>query len=333
MDRQRLNRMAILRVLRERGGTMSTAQISGQLLAGERDMSERTVRLYLQKMEGEGLIRHHGKRGSEITPAGIAELDAALVMQRIGSLSARIDRMTYLMDFDLASCAGTVVVNVALIEPAILHTCCDEICQVFARGYAMGNRVCLLAPGERLGDQVVPEGLVGLCTVCSISVNGVLLKHGVPIHSRFGGLLELCAGSPLRFCEFINYDGTSLDPLEIFILSRMTSYRRAIVDGNGRIGASFREIPPESRDTVALLARRLEDVGMGGFMAIGHNAEPLLGVPVLEGRAGAVVVGGLNPVAVVLERGLNCQLNAMSGYMPYHRLHHYEELPRQVAAL
>ena len=57
--------------------------------------------------------------------------------------------------------------------------------------------------------------------------------------------------------------------------------------GNGRIGASFREIPAESRDRVVELAAKLGAVGLGGFMEIGRGGQALFDIPVSEGRAGA----------------------------------------------
>ena len=80
----------------------------------------------------------------------------------------------------------------------------------------------------------------------------------IPTASRFGGLLELRNGQSTRFVEIIHYDGTSIDPLEVFIRSGMTNYTGAIRDGNGRIGASFRELPADSRKRVQGLAEKLE---------------------------------------------------------------------------
>ena len=121
----------------------------------------------------------------------------------------------------------------------------------------MGNRLALLAPGETLGHLTVPQDKLGFCTVCSITLNGVLLKHGVPTISRFGGLLELRDRQPTRCIEMIDYDGTSIDPLEVFIRSGMTNYMGAIRNGNGLIGASYREMPEDARDRVIQLGERL----------------------------------------------------------------------------
>jgi repressor of nif and glnA expression len=206
--------------------------------------------------------------------------------------------------------------------------------QVFAAGYAMGTMVALLSPGEQVGQMAVPEGAVGIATVCSITVNGVLVAHGIPTHSRFGGLLELREHKPTRFAEFINYDGTTLDPLEIFIRSVMTDYVGATRTGNGLIGASFREVPADSRDHVLALAKQMERVGLGAVYLVGWPGQQLLEIPVSEGRLGLVVIGGLNPVAILEEKGIPVyRTGALAGLVDYGRLFPYEELSERARAL
>ena len=198
----------------------------------------------------------------------------------------------------------------------------------------MGTRMALLAPGEKVGQMVVPEGCVGIGTVCSITVNGVLVAHGIPTNSRFGGLLELREGRAVRFAEFINYDGTTIDPLEVFIRGGMTDYLGATKNGNGLIGASFREVPADSREHVLELGRQMERAGLGALFLVGWPGRPLLDIPVSEGRLGFVVVGGLNPVAILEEQGIRvCRTGALAGLMEFEQLFHYEELDERAAAL
>jgi len=161
----------------------------------------------------------------------------------------------------------------------------------------------------------------------------VLLKHGIPVYSRFGGLLEIQNREPLRFTALINYDGTTLDPLEIFIKSGMTDYKGATYNGNGLIGASFREIPASSREKVIELAKELDLAGLGGFMKVGWPGEELLEIPITEGRAGAIVIGGLNPVAILEEYGIEVYSRALSGLIEYDNLFHYKELLEKVSSL
>lgn len=324
--------LSILGILRASDKPLCSSRITEELLTLGHEVSERTVRFYLKKMDEEGLTQNHGKRGRKITELGLSELDSARTIERVGFLSSKIDRMTYRMNFDLTVKSGTVVVNMTVVDPRDLAKHIDMISKVFAEGYAMGYLVSLFAPGDRCGLVTVPEGMIGIGTVCSVTLNGVLLKYGIPTNSRFGGLLELQDGKPTRFLEIITYDGTSIDPLEIFIRSGMTDYVGAVETGNGRIGASFREFPAESRDLVEELARKLEKVGLGGFMRIGRAGQAVLDIPVSEGRVGAIVIGGLNPVAILEETGLRAYSRAMAGLVDYNQLFHYEELESHLRA-
>ncbi len=323
-------RLAILRILDEAGQPLGSAKIADRLAAMGHDVSERTVRLYLLEMDRAGLTQNWGRSGRAITRRGRSELENARGFDKVGILSAKIDQMTYKMRFDLANKTGTVVLNVSLIERGQLRRAIPLMSEVFRAGYAMGKLVTLLPPGEKVGQIAVPEGSVGIGTICSITVNGILLAHGIPTVSRFGGLLELRDHKPTQFVEFINYDGTTLDPLEIFIRSVMTDYVGATRTGNGLIGASFREVPADSRNQVLELARRMEEVGLGSIFLIGWPGQALLRIPVSEGRLGLVVIGGLNPVAILEEQGIHVRrTGALAGLIEYERLFSYEELPER----
>lgn len=325
--------LMLLRSLRDAEKPRHSADIAAELSAAGQEINERTVRLHLAALDRAGCTVAFGRKGRRITPLGLQELKADISYQRVGLLSARIDQMTYRMEFDPQTRAGQVIVNVALIRPSVFRKYLPLVMRVFEKGYAMGRLVNLLKPGERLGEATVPEGMVGFCTVCSITLNGVLLKYGIPVHSRFGGLLELADGKATRFAEIIMYDGTSIDPLEIFIRGGLTDYLGAIRNGNGRVGAGFREIPAESRDRVRALDERLRRIGLGGFWAVGGAGQSLLQIPVSEGRSGVVVIGGLNPVAVFEESGVRIDARALSGLMPFSHLFDYTGLGDRLKAM
>lgn len=332
-EKIRRKQMAILRLLRDANAPLGSSRITEQLTGLGYEISERTVRFHLQLLDEEGFTRNLGRRGREITAAGIAEVEAAGIMEKVGFLSAKIDQMTYRMSFNPERLTGSVVINVTFARAADLLSRLHLVQKVFADGYAMGRLLTLLPAGERIGSQQVPQGHVGIGTVCSITLNGVLLHYGIPTCSRFGGLLELQQRKPTRFVEIIMYDGTSVDPLEVFIRSGMTDYVGAVQTGSGRIGAGFREFPADSRDHVAGLAAKLDEIGLGGFMLIGQPGQPLLDIPVSEGRFGAVVIGGLNPVAILEETGNHVHSRALAGLIDFTRLFPYTELETRLAAL
>ncbi|MDO4627544.1 MAG: NrpR regulatory domain-containing protein [Planctomycetia bacterium] len=327
MDKKDQKKTEILRVLKEEGKVLTSAQIVEILDAAGVHYSERAVRMYLQTLDQQGFTASQGRKGRMITPLGIRELQGSDSVTRLGYLSAKIDLMTYRMTFDLPTCSGEVIANMSLLPISDFFACLDDIYQVFEQGYAMGELVSILKPGEKWYETVIPPGHVGFCTVCSVTFNGVLLKHGIPMASRFSGLLELRNGKPTRFTEIINYNATTVDPLAIFIRAGLTNYHGAIRTGNGLIGAAFRELPDESRQRVEGIIERMEKIGLGGFLKFGLPNQPILGIPVSDGYIGAIVVGGLNPIAILVESGKKVFKSwAISGLIDYHRLFHYTEL-------
>jgi repressor of nif and glnA expression len=322
--------LAILRLLQKAGRPLASSRLMENLQAMGHEVSERTVRHYFLDLDRKGLTRNLGRKGRVITDAGLKELANARVFDKVGFLAAKIDQLTYRMSFDLYKKSGTVIINVSLLDIELLPQITPLVCQVYEAGYSMGTMMAIFVPGEQVGGITIPEGTVGLGTVCSITLNGLLLDHGIPTHSSFGGLLELRKREPTRFVEIIKYDGSSLDPLEVFIRSGMTDYAGAIATGNGRIGVGFREVPADSRDKVISLIQKLKDVGLGGFLMVGWPGQPLLEIPVIEGRVGAIVIGGLNPVAILEETGIKIKSRALAGMAEYERLFHYQEMTDRI---
>lgn len=334
MEKRERKRLAILDVLSAHDRPLGSSKITNLLTAQGLEISERTVRLYLLELDELGMTQNLGRRGRRITESGMREADEARVLERIGFLSGKIDSIAYQMDFDPDRLRGQVVLNLSLVPPTgITPERLRLISKVFAKGYAMGKMMALFGPGDHFCGQQIPNDMVGIGTVCSITLNGVLLRRGVPTVSRFGGLLEMANGRATRFVELINYDGTSIDPLEIFIRSGMADYVGAVTSGNGRIGASFREFPADSIDTVRAAAAQLEDLELGSLMCIGNPGQAIHGVPVGPNRAGAVIIGGLNPMSIFEETGLRIHSRALSGLIDFRQLFHYSEFRAHLAAL
>jgi len=329
-DKKKRKEIQILNVLKNSKITLSSSRVAEELASLGHEISERTVRLYLQKMVAKGLADSNGKKGHAITARGMEELQSFRIIERVGFLSAKIDQLTYRMDFNLSTASGSVLINVTIVEPGLFAKNIPTIAKVYENGYAMGHLLTFLAPGESCGHIKIPEGMIGIGTVCSITLNGVMLKHGIPVTSRFGGLLEVVDKKPNRFVEIIMYDGTSIDPLEIFIRSGMTNYLDVVRTGSGRIGASFREFPAESLEAVEQLAEKLGRIGLGGLVKIGKPGQAVLDIPVAEGRVGAIVIGGLNPVSILEETGVRAYSRAMAGHIDFNRLFRYEEMESRI---
>lgn len=330
----RQKKLAILGILKNESEPTGGKELSEILASQGLDVSDRTVRMYLQELEDEGFLAQSPRKGRSITEAGLRELDSEKALSRVGILSSKINQMIYDMDFDLNLGRGSVIVNVTFVTPSVLREYLDKLMMVYEQGFAMGRLVGLLAPGAAVNQNtVVPPGKVGLCTVCSVALNGVFLKHGIPVNSLFSGVLEVKNRVSQRFVEIIYYNGTSIDPLALFIQAGMTDYLGAISTGNGRIGAGYREVPAGSYELVNKLAERLKAIGLGAVETIGKPGQNVYNIPVNEGACGVVVIGGLNPTAVFEESGVRVDSRALGGVLEFSELFPYTDLPARLDRL
>jgi repressor of nif and glnA expression len=261
-----------------------------------------------------------------ITPKGLEELRIALAQYQVGFILERLELLAFWTTFDPVKRTGQVAMNNSIIDRDKLKRALEAMREAFAAGFCVSDLVATAHAGEKLGDVVIPEGQVGFATMCSAVINGVLLKSGVPMDSKFGGIMEMRSGEPRRFVAIINYAGTSLDPSEAYIRARMTSVRQAAATGTGRILANFREIPASSRPVVEGIVADLKRSGIGGVLLIGEASEPLCQMPVGLNKIGMVLLGGLNPVAAAEEAGLGAENISGSGTIDFRQLVSYHEL-------
>lgn len=318
--------LAILRVLRNAQGPIGGKHIAEQLELSGIELGERTIRNYLDHSDASGWTVNLGRRGRELTAAGLREVDEAMTVDRVGFVASKVDSLAYQMNFDPVQKKGKVILNISMVDVSDARAAFAEMARIYDAGFSMGRFVALGRAGERIGDVKVPRGKVAIGTICSVSINAIFLRANIQTTSRFGGLLQVENSQPKRFVEIINYDGSSLDPLEIFIRGHMTSVLQAAGAGSGRLGASFREVPmvalPEIRSCIELC----NQIGLGGVMAVGHPGQPLLDVPVPQGRVGLIVCGGLNPIAAVVESGIVSSNAAMSTLCDFSQLIDYHKL-------
>ena len=312
--------LSILRVLSDSREPLGARVIARRLKDHGIELGERAVRYHLKLMDERGLTRTIGRDGRLITESGIDELRSALVRDKVGFAISRIELLAFRTSFNSKTGSGWIPVNVSLFSKERFDQALQAMKSAFAAELCVSDLVAVAKEGERLGEITVPDGKIGLATVCSIVINGCLLKAGVPIDSRFGGILQIKNHQPLRFVELINYAGSSLDPSEVFISARMTSVREVTSTGNGKILANFREIPTLCRPTAEKVIANLKEAGLGGLLLIGNISEPVCEIPVELNRVGMVLIGGLNPVAAAEEAGIEVENHAMSTVIDYRDL-------------
>ncbi|MBN1969034.1 MAG: DUF128 domain-containing protein [Spirochaetales bacterium] len=321
-------RLMIMHVLRDSQEPVSSSSITAILNSQGIQISERTVRFYLLAMDKKGFTHYVEKKGRSLTKLGLDELTKVKAYEKVGFLSAKIDEYSYNMNFDINRLTGNVLVNITLISQEDFKDSIELLSRAFEKGFSMGELLTIFYPEDNDTEIEIPEGFIGIGSVCSITLNGILLSAGIPVTSQFGGLLEIENRKPKRFVEIIQYSGTSLDPLEIFISSGLTDHTNVCSSGNGIVGASFRHIPSVAADKAEKIFKKCKKIGLGSVLEMGHPGSPLLEIPVLEGRTGFIVTGGLNAVGLLAEAGIKLYSKTLSGCVDFKRLFNYRELEK-----
>jgi hypothetical protein len=321
--------MMILKVLSESYEPLGSIAIARKLEERGISLNERTVRYHLKITDERGHTQPLGRDGRMITPRGLEELREALAPDQLGFILEKLELLAFKTTFDPKTRTGLFPINTSLFNKEIFPKAIQAMKGAFKAGLCVSQLVATATEGQKLGDVVIPDGKVGLATVCSVIVNGVLLKHGVPVDSRFGGVLEIKDSKPKRFVAIINYGGTSLDPSEQYIRARMTSVSEVAKTGNGKILANFRELPAPARPIVEQVIAELKEAGMNGVYALGNTSEPVCQMSVGTNRIGMALLGGLNPVAAAVEAGIEVDNVAESGMIDYQQLVGFSDLPHK----
>lgn len=323
---------AILKVLSTLQKPVGSRIIANSLKEYGVELNERTVRYHLQMMDERGLTRLVRPRdGRVITEKGINEISGAMVGVKVGNIMSQIELLAFGTSFDFTSRRGMIPMNVSIFSEENFPTALDAMAIAFEKGLCVSEMVHVVSAGQQIGNIMVEPGKVALATVCSTTVNGILLKAGIPVKSRFGGVLQIENNKPHRFTELINYNGSSLNPAEVFIKTGMTSVGKAALTGNGEILTNFREIPAICRNTAESVIEQLQQVNIHGVLLTGKASEPLCEIPLDYNQVGMVLVGGLNPIACAEEAGIEADNHCMAALVDYERLINYRDVLNTVA--
>ena len=305
----------ILRVIDEHGGAVGARIISDVLKERGYPLGERGVRYHLRILDERGLTEGHGYAGRTITERGRREIEEALVHDRIGFIHARLEEMIYQTDFDLEKERGLVIANITTIKKEDL----DDALGVlrYLSEHKMSCRIKVIEEGASGHTVVVPEGHVGIATICSATCDGILLKHGIPVNINYGGMLRFDKKQAPQYTDLIAYAGTTIDPMKIFISWKTTSVLDVVETGDGLLLANVRAVPDLARDEASKILDRVVAAGITDYVDIGDPHSPVLGAPVVAGMTGISVSAGLNSIAAIQEVGIAVAVEPVATVMDY----------------
>ncbi len=301
----------ILRYLSDKKDPVGARIIARELKESGYNIGERAVRYYLKIMDERGLTKKHGQIGRKITEKGIEELEDALIQDRLGFIITKIETIAYNVTYDPIEDKGTVASNISFVEKKYLEETLEIMKNVYDARLSISPHVLVVEEGETLGGYEVPKDMAVIATVCSITFDGVLFKAGIPVEPKFGGVVQFLNHNPYRFSDVISYHGSSLEPLEVFMTKKITSIDEVIETGNGKILANFREIPMIAKEKAEKIFETMEKRGFTGLLKFGKPNQPLLGMPVGRDKIGISLIGGVNSMAAVEEKGFETKTMAL----------------------
>ena len=299
----------ILRILREHQDPMGAKRLSELMAERGFVLSDRAVQYYLSYLDTMGFTEKVGNQGRILTPAGVAETDNALVDDRIGFVISKLERLAYRSTFDPATSTGDVAYNLSMVPEESFEKAKGVFDDVIRTGCGFFNTYKIIDRDPR-----IPSGYIGFITVCSISMDGVFQRKGIPVKMAFGGRLEIENNKPLQFRDLIGYRGTTIDPLELFISAGLTSISNYTTTGSGIALANVREVPASAEEQVKETIRLMNACGFVFPVTMGNQ---VFNLPHNPYRLSIVAFSGLNYIGNCVEHGIEIRTEIGAGNIPY----------------
>ena len=213
------------------------------------------------------------------------------------------------VDFDIEKQKGNIIANVSYLNRDDL----DDAMEIMEDAY--NNNPKYINPYYKIIPHPENDEKVGIATICSLSIDGILIKNGIMSNPKFSGLLELT--EPPLFIDMISYNGTTLDPHKIFLSKDMTSISNA--DGPNKILASVKEIPYITRDHAVEILNILNNIGFSIYK-IGKPRELVYNSKVDNYNFGVITGGGLNSIGAIKEQGIDLEIKAVEKLVKFEKM-------------
>ncbi len=296
--------IAILKIIRESRTPIGARLIADRMNLRGYALGERAVRYHLSILDERGLTKRLGYDGRVITGRGIDELNNALVGDRVGFIITKIERCMLDTNFDFKTKRGTVIINMSVIDKNDFDKTMEILKHVIHNGYPFSPYIKLIEENTVISDIEIPEGKIGIATMCSITIDGILLKNGIPVNPKYGGILRVEDKKPICFEDIIVYSGTTIDPMRIFISKKMTRVLDTVNTGSGKLLANLREIPESALSKAKEVLSSVMKSRIGGIAEIGESEGSVFNPAIDAGKVGIVVYAGTNIMAAVGEMGI-----------------------------
>lgn len=209
-------------------------------------------------------------------------------------------------DLNIEKKTGNIIANISYIEKENKEEAIDIMEKTYEKYPTYIN------PHYNLINHPKNNNKIGISTICSLSIDGILIKNGIKSTPKYGGLLELT--EPPLFLELISYNGSTIDPHKIFIAKNMISITKN--SGPNRLLASIKEIPYIARDYSISFLNKLSKIGFSIYK-IGKPRELTYNAKADNYNFSIITESGLNIIAAIKEKGIDIEVKADTKIMPF----------------
>jgi repressor of nif and glnA expression len=304
--------LEILRILKESHEPMGAKRLSELMAERGFILSDRAVQYYLRYLDEMGFTEKVGNRGRILTDVGIGESERALVDERIGFIISKLEQLAFRSNFDPTTCTGSVAYNLSIVREEDTEGVAEAFDEVIRGECGFFNTYRIIDTDPR-----IPEGHVGFITTCSVTLDGVLQKIGIPTRLEYAGRIAIREGVSAAFVDLIGYRGTSIDPLQLFISAGLTSINRLVTTKCGIALANIREVPAVARDQVEHTIDLMKACGFVFPEGIGIGEFNLQEHPY---RLPVVAFSGMNMVGNGIEKGYVIRTEIGAGSIPFSKI-------------
>ncbi|MDR2544402.1 MAG: NrpR regulatory domain-containing protein [Methanobrevibacter sp.] len=207
------------------------------------------------------------------------------------------------VNFDVETHNGNLITNVSIIKKEDL----DRSIEVMYSTYK--NLSEYVSPYYKIVNDVGDYNEIGIATICSLSLDGILVNNGILSTPKYGGLLEIKPNP--QFIELIAYGGSSLDPHLIYIFKDLTSVSHN-KKGYKRLLSSVKEIPVVAREDTQNLLSLIGGIGIPVYK-VGKPREIVYNTKIDAYNFAIVAGSGLNTIAAIKEENIDIKIKAVEG--------------------
>ena len=231
------------------------------------------------------------------------EKNVSFVLNKIYNLISNVN-------YDIETHTGDIISNISYIDKNQV----DDAIEVLNELHDKKPEYCI---GSRYGLFDEGDDKVGIATICSLTIDGVLTNNGINSVPIYSGILDIYDDNR-RFIELVSYKGSSVDPHEIFIKNNMHDVYGTL-NNSGKLLASVHTIPYVSRDATKNILSSLNDSGFE-ILGMGQTNEYMYNAKIEKYHFGYVVAGGLNSIAAMKEKGIPVDVKSIEKIMSYESL-------------